>query len=262
MRRFSAGYLERTRAGMWEDSVAALEGLELPTRRRILDVGCGTGELTAVLRAESPATVVACDVDRALLEHVGGPCLLGDALALPVQTDGVDLVTCQALLINLSDPVGALEEFARVSSDRVAVVEPDNGAVTVDSSVAAESALEETARRAYLAGVETDVTLGADAAPLLERAGLSVLETARYDHERVIEPPYDEDDVRDTRRKATGAGLAEDEATMLAGGLTRTEYEALRSDWRAMGRAVAEAMAEGTYRRREVVPFHVTVGQV
>ncbi|MFC6725639.1 SAM-dependent methyltransferase, partial [Halobium palmae] len=49
MRRFSADYLERTREGMWEGSREALADLDLPDRDRIVDVGCGTGELTRVL---------------------------------------------------------------------------------------------------------------------------------------------------------------------------------------------------------------------
>ncbi|MFO7833132.1 MAG: methyltransferase domain-containing protein, partial [Halohasta sp.] len=124
MRRFSAEYLERTREGMWADSREALVDLDLSGRTRILDVGCGTGELTRVLADESPAAVVGCDVDRELLavasDHV--PVVAGDALRLPFATDSVDLVGCQALLINLPEPAAALQEFARVSSDLVAAI--------------------------------------------------------------------------------------------------------------------------------------------
>ncbi|MUV61433.1 SAM-dependent methyltransferase, partial [Halobacterium sp. CBA1126] len=42
MRRFSADYLEETRRGMWAER-GALDALELGSRERILDVGCGTG---------------------------------------------------------------------------------------------------------------------------------------------------------------------------------------------------------------------------
>ncbi|MFU8869928.1 MAG: SAM-dependent methyltransferase, partial [Natronococcus sp.] len=164
--------------------------------------------------------------------------------------------------INLPDPAAALEEFARVSSDLVAAVEPDNGAVAVDSSVASEESLESRARRAYLDGVGTDVTLGADARESFSEAGLEVLETRRYDHERTIEPPYGEAALTIAQRKATGAGLADDRETMLEGELTGEEYDALRSEWRAMGRDVIEQMEDRRYRRSEEIPFFVTVGRV
>ncbi|SFC55296.1 Methyltransferase domain-containing protein [Halobiforma haloterrestris] len=266
MREFSEDYLRRTRRGMWDDSREALESLELESRDRILDVGCGTGELSRVLDAECPgdAEVIGCDADPALLEVAGErvPAVAGDAYQLPFPDDAFDLVVCQALLINLPEPAAAITEFSRVSADLVAAVEPDNAAVSIDSSVDAEGALERRARRAYLDGVETDVTLGADARDAFEAAGLEVLETRRYDHVRRVEPPYDEGAVVAARRKATGAGLADDRKTMLSGGLTEREYDQLRSEWRRMGRNVVAQMEAREYEREETVPFFVTVGRI
>lgn len=259
---------------MWADR-DALADLDLPTRERVLDVGCGTGVFSAALRAETDASVVGVDVDPELLttarrgpdhDHLGTgdgpfPVVQGDALTLPVREGAVDLAACQALLINLPDPAAGIAELTRVSSDLVAAVEPDNAAVTVESTVDEEPALEERARTAYLAGVGTDITLGAVDDHFRE-AGLSVVGTRRYDHVREVTPPYSDHALRAARRKATGAGLADDRATMLAGGLSPEEYDELRTAWRAMGRSVVEAMERGEYRRREVVPFHVTVGRV
>src|SRR6056297_3239077 len=160
MRQFDAEYLEHTRQGMWDDSREALAPLELSTRQRVLDVGSGTGALTEVLRSETPGQVVGVDADRTLLEHAAGPAVVGDAHRLPFADDVFDLVVCQALLINLPDPVATLEEFARVSRNRVAVIEPDNSAVRIDSTIDREAALAERARTYYLDGVGTDVTLG------------------------------------------------------------------------------------------------------
>ncbi len=277
MRRFSAAYLSRTRDGMWADSIAALSDLELPNRRQILDVGCGTGELTQVLAAGSqsentdtaPARVVGLDADRSLLDVAQSATALeyaqGDATGIPFVDDAFDLVVCQALLINLPEPAAALEEFARVSSELVATIEPNNAHVGVDSTVEAEQRLEQTARDAFVRGVNTDVSIG-DAVPtLFDSIGLQDISTARYHHQKRTEPPYSSAELSDAAAKASGSGL-DDHATELRRGLDSetapASYDELRSQWREMGRSIVEQMQEGSYRRVEIVPFDVTVGRV
>jgi ubiquinone/menaquinone biosynthesis C-methylase UbiE len=261
VRRFTAEYLETTREGMWEDSKEALAGLALEKRQRVLDVGAGTGELTRVLREAVPGQVLAADVDRELLAHVDDPRVLGDATRLPFADDSFDLVICQALLVNLPVPAVALREFARVSSDRVAVVEPDNSAVTVDSTVDGESRLAEEARELYLAGIGTDATIG-DARSLFAEAGIEEVTVRRYDHRQTIEPPYGEQALEAARRKASGAGIDSDREAILAGETSEEEFDDLRARWRAMGRTAIEQMQDGSYRREEIIPFYVTSGVV
>jgi SAM-dependent methyltransferase len=261
MRRFGADYLRATRRGMWADSREALADLGLATADAVLDVGCGTGELTAVLREECPGRVVGLDRDPELLAHAreGGPVVRGDACSLPFPDDAFDVVVCQALLVNLPDPAAAVAEFGRVARERVAAVEPDNADVTVESTVDAEAALARRARERYLAGAETDVALGADARAAFERAGLADVRSRRYDHERVVEPPYADHEVEAVTRKAKGADLRERRGTMAG---DAEELDALRESWRAMGRDALRQVRDGDYRRREVVPFHVVVGTV
>lgn len=269
MREFTPEYLSRTRRGMWDDSRAALTDLHLDTRERVLDVGCGTGEFTAVLRGETDATVVGLDADRSLLtvardrfegsERAGVGLVGGAAGRLPFPDDAFDLVVCQALLVNLPEPAAILREFARVSSELVAAVEPVNGEVSVSSTVETEAALEAEARAAFIDGADTGV--GGDwIRDAFESAGVRGVGTRRYHHEKRIEPPYSESDVRGARRKATAAGLADHETELrraLGGG-----YDDLRRRWRAMGRSVVEQMGADSYRRVEVVPFDVVVGAV
>lgn len=264
MREFTADYLEHTRRGMWE-STDALSPLSLPDRRRVLDVGCGTGKLTRVLAGETPGEVVGVDADVDLLTvaraETGLPMVAGDATRLPFADDAFDLAVCQALLINLSEPAAALREFARVSSDLVAAVEPNNAAVEVGSTVDGEERLEGRVRERYLAGVGTDVALGERVRTLFEEAGLAVTAERTYDHEKVVEAPYADPDLRGAAKKADGSGLAQYESE-LRRVLSDREYDELRREWRAMGREVVRGMQDGTYRRREVVPFEVTVGRV
>ncbi len=267
MRRFSAEYLEQTREGMWADSREPLVDLALSSRKRILDVGCGTGEFTRVLAEESgeDTEVIGVDADPTLLTVASqhAQVVAGDALRLPFPTDSFDLVVCQALLINLPDPAAALREFARVSSNLVAAVEPNNAEVRVDSTVAREVDLEARVREAYLRGVETDVALGERVTTLFDEAGLDVVSTRRYEHQKRTGPPYSELDLESAARKASGAGLADHESEMRRGLVdSGTTYDELRTAWREMGRTVIDQMQTGDYKRTERVPFDLTVGRI
>ena len=252
---------------MWADDRAALADLDLSGRRRILDIGCGTGELTRVLDGEagSDATVVGVDADPSLLavarEETDTPYVAGDATRLPFPDDAVDLVVCQALLINLPDPAAAVREFARVSADLVAAIEPDNSDVTVDSTVNAEERLEREAREAYVAGVNTDVALGDRVREAFAAAGLDDLRTRRYVHEKRTAPPYAEPALSSAARKASGAGLADHREELIAA-TSVDAYDDLRRRWREMGREVVDAIGDGEYERVERVPFDVTVGRI
>lgn len=263
MGRFSQAYLDDTRRGMWSDR-DALAPLLLSSREQVLDVGCGTGELTAVLREEIgvDGTVVGLDADPSLLAHVDPPAVRGAATRLPVRDGAMDLVVCQALLVNLMDPAPVLREFRRASGELVAVIEPDNAAVAVESTVEVESGLARRLRDAYIEGVDTDVTLGSRLPDLLSGAGLEVVATETHYHHQLVEPPYVERDLDSARLKAQGARVTDVRDTLLAGGLNEGEYAALLSDWKAMGQTIIDQMDREDYRRAEVIPFHVAVGRV
>lgn len=262
MRRFTPEYLRETRRGLWDDrTVLGPHFAGAPAD--ILDVGAGTGEFTTVLREESEANVLAVDADASLLRSGNvSNAVQGLATQLPFSDASIDLVTCQALLVNMPDPTAVLEEFERVSADRVGAVEPDNGAVTVESTVPEEAALARRARSAYMAGLETNSRIGGELEGLFEDQNFDAITVSRMVHERHIEPPYTPAAIESARRKVRATRIDDHRETMLAGGMARAEFETLRDDWQAMGRSVVNQVTAGTYRRRETVPFYVATGRV
>ena len=246
---------------MWSDDRTALDGLRLDEVSSVLDVGCGEGAFTRVLLEEcsESADVVGCDADTALLRENPAPCVRGDAYSLSLRDSSFDFVTCQALLVNLHEPQRAVEEFVRVASNRVACIEPDNSAVRVESTVENEQEVARRSRRLYLEGVGTEVSLGADTAKVLRDAGLEDVSVARYDHTTVVGAPYSEGDIEAVRRKASGEAFSTRRGEMAGDSAT---LDALRDDWRAVGREAARQMREGEYRRSETVPFYVVVGEL
>ena len=93
------------------------------TGKRVLDVGCGPGNLLVALSADMPAFLVGVDVDphflrigRSEMETAGVvPTLLRAALPrLPFADESFDLVTCFLVMPHVPDDRAALTELARV----------------------------------------------------------------------------------------------------------------------------------------------------
>ena len=114
--------------GRWSRLVAAefVDWLDVPPQRRWLDVGCGTGALTATVLAEAdPSEIVGIDPSesflvtaRALTSDGRATFRVGDAQSLPVLDRQFDAVV-SALMLNFGpDPRRAVAEFARVAKER------------------------------------------------------------------------------------------------------------------------------------------------
>jgi SAM-dependent methyltransferase len=111
--------------GRWSRRVAPafLAWLNLPSGRKWLDLGCGTGALSAaVLDHCSPASVVGIEPSEGFLEaakaNLGDRASLrqGDATALPLGNASVDVVVSGLVLNFIPDQRAALAEMIRVTA--------------------------------------------------------------------------------------------------------------------------------------------------
>lgn len=127
----------------------------------MLDVGCGQGHWTRTLAPYlSPtASVTAIDNDpkwfsedselKNFFEQTGHPFTLlkGEAEALPFPDNEFELVTCQTVLIHLTNPQKAIQEMKRVlkPGGTLLCVEPNNIIQSlIKTSVSKNESIEET----------------------------------------------------------------------------------------------------------------------
>jgi SAM-dependent methyltransferase len=121
---WSAGAPYDRYVGRWSRLVAAefVGWLAIPPGRRWLDVGCGTGALTAAaLAGAEPASVIGIDPSEGFLSVARSHVVdaragfeVGDARSLPVPDDSADVVVSGLSLNFVPDAVAALREFTRV----------------------------------------------------------------------------------------------------------------------------------------------------
>ncbi|HYI16936.1 MAG TPA: class I SAM-dependent methyltransferase [Thermomicrobiales bacterium] len=111
--------------GRWSRAVARefLAWLAAPTGSHWLDVGCGTGALSAtILAVAQPAAVTGIDASEAFASYARqqiaddrAEFMQADALALPFPDDSFDASVSGLVLNFLPDPVRGLAEMIRVT---------------------------------------------------------------------------------------------------------------------------------------------------
>jgi len=98
--------------------------LGLPSGQRILEVGCGRGiALQALAKLCRPSYLVGLDIDNALLaqareylskSHTQVELVNGDARAVPLPDESIDIVIDFGTCYHIAHPEKALSEIARV----------------------------------------------------------------------------------------------------------------------------------------------------
>ncbi|MFG2465155.1 class I SAM-dependent methyltransferase [Streptomyces canus] len=110
--------------GRWSRAVARefTAWLGRPDGLRWLDVGCGTGVLSAVVRERCrPDLVVGCDRSEGFV-RAGRAGVVADAMALPVRDGAFDVAVSGLTLNFLPDPAAAVTAMARAVRPGGAVV--------------------------------------------------------------------------------------------------------------------------------------------
>lgn len=111
--------------GRWSRVIARefIPWLAVPAAKRWLDVGCGTGALTqTILDVAAPEAVTGVDPSEGFLAHARATItdprarfLVGDARALPIESESCDAIVSGLALNFVPDTARALAELARVT---------------------------------------------------------------------------------------------------------------------------------------------------
>jgi SAM-dependent methyltransferase len=148
-----------------------LRKVDLPARRRVLDLGCGSCETLAELDRRAAGFAVGADLDVRVLALGGGRRVAADARALPFPDSCFDLIFTQMFFM-WARPAEVLPEIVRVlapGGQLVACAEPDYGAAVEHPEA---GGLDELTRG--LEGEGADLRVGRRLGGELARAGLEV----------------------------------------------------------------------------------------
>jgi len=160
---------------IWPQEVALFRGYGLAGPLSILDVGCGTGEITARLAALYPeASLAGVDLIARHLELARNRAAAfgarvafreADAFALPFADASFDLVVCRHMLQAVPRPEDALAEMVRVlrPGGRIHLLVEDYGMIHMHPTRLDADRFWVEGPPAYGAAVGTDLHIGRSA---------------------------------------------------------------------------------------------------
>jgi SAM-dependent methyltransferase len=176
---------------IWPQEVEILRGYRLPERPSIVDVGCGTGEISRRLAALVPgASVVGLDLIAAHLKLAREAAASlasrlhfhrGTAFALPYADDRFDLTVCRHLLQAVPHPERVLAELIRVTrpGGRIHVIAEDYGMIYLHPTRLGAETFWAEAPAAFGRATGTDLFVGRHFHTMLRAAHVEDI-TAHY----------------------------------------------------------------------------------
>jgi len=187
---------------LWPQEECFFRRYDLSGPIRILDVGCGTGEITGRLSELYPdATILGVDLLEIHLEEARrrharlGECLqfaVGDAYALAAGDASCDLVVCRHMLQSVAEPERIVAELARVTrpGGRLHILAEDYHMLHAEPADLDPDDFWHRGPVQFGAAVGTDLRIGRTVYGMLRRAGLSkisvdylVVDTLRCERE-------------------------------------------------------------------------------
>lgn len=263
-------------------------------RRRVLEVGCGTGHWTrALVRFLAPGASVTC-VDRdpkwsdpaqewvkSLNASGAKVAVVGaDACSLPFPDGAFDFVTCQTLLLHVSEPGRALAEMVRVlePGGLLLCVEPDNFApyIAGETSLSRTNTLdEETASyrfaaaqaRGRIARGVGNYSIGGRLPGMFSALGLNEISVRLSDRTLPLFPPYSGPqqsaflaDIARWHESSADFDREEVRKNFLAGGGSAAEFDSLWAQDLARRKRFFDSVANRTYDEAGGSLFYVVSG--
>jgi ubiquinone/menaquinone biosynthesis C-methylase UbiE len=166
---------------IWPQEQTLFERYELPAAPHILDLGCGTGEITRRLAQRHPqAQVLGIDIlegNLAIAQRENAPFAgrvhyeVGDAFALACADAQFDLVVCRHMSQAVPDFPRVLDEIGRVLKPGgwLHLLSEDYGMLHLPGTAADHFWLD--TGLPFLAGIGCDGRIGRHTPPLLEQRG-------------------------------------------------------------------------------------------
>ena len=170
---------------IWPQERPIFSGYSLPPKARILDVGCGPGEITSrVAELFADAELLGIDLEEEHLVLARQRCerfgsrvrfQVGDALALPLPDAQFDLVICRHLLQAIPNPRRAVEEMRRVArpGGRLHVIAEDYGMLWCHPTQRDTDVFWREGPLAYGQSIGVDLRIGRKMFAILSELGLA-----------------------------------------------------------------------------------------